>query len=35
MNPGIKSFMISAYCAGWMPEWVVKAAFSIFNLKEE
>lgn len=35
MNASIKHFMVSAYCAGWMPAWAVKAAFSVFNLKEE
>ena len=35
MNAGIKNFLVSAYCAGWMPTWAVKAAFLIFKLKEE
>ena len=29
----IKNFMVSAYCAGWMPAWVVSVAFLIFRLK--
>lgn len=28
-----KTFLISAHCAGWLPAWVVTAAFRIFKLR--
>jgi hypothetical protein len=29
----IKRFVMTAYCAGWMPAWVVTAAFRLFKLR--
>jgi len=29
----IKNFVMTAYCHGWMPAWVVTTAFFVFRLK--
>lgn len=31
----LKRFLISSYCAGWMPAWVVTSAFFIFRLRHK
>ena len=33
MRQRLKNYLMNAYCDGWMPAWVVAAAFSVFKLK--
>jgi len=33
MRTALKQFVMGAYCAGWMPAWVVTMAFKIFRLR--
>ncbi len=35
MRTGIKRFVMTAYCAGWMPAWAVSLCFKWFRLKHE
>ena len=33
MRTKFKSFVMTAYCAGWMPAWVVTTVFFVLRLK--
>jgi hypothetical protein len=33
MRSRIKEWLVDAWCAGWLPAWVVRVAFVLFGLK--
>lgn len=35
MRTALKQFVMGAYCAGWMPAWVVKVVFFLFRLRAQ